>query len=123
MLADLSKRMMLFAGLMIAGSLLSLLMTVFQLTQLGATGGALFGGTIATGIWTFFYIIIGIYTISAASSVSAIVTSQGEDGAHFIAALKSLKTLFGIQYWLIVIALIAIVLAIIGILSWMVVLR
>jgi hypothetical protein len=118
-LAGVSKRMKLFAGLMIASPLLSLFVTAFQPIQMGAGGRTLAGGMIATAIIAVFYIVIAFYTISAASSLQSIATSEGADVPNIIHAANALKRLFGIQYWLIVIALMAVVLWLIGMFTWM----
>ena len=118
-LSDVSKRMRLFAGLMIATSILSLGATVFQLVRMGVRGSTLIGGTVATGVGTVIYVVVAYYTISAASSLESITTSEGADESRLLDALRSLKTLFGIQYWLIVLSLLAIILMMIGMFFWM----
>lgn len=65
------------------------------------------------------YVVVAYYTISAASSLESITTSEGADESRLLDALRSLKTLFGIQYWLIVLSLLAIILMMIGMFFWM----
>ena len=47
-------------------------------------------------------IVIGIYTASAAKSFSDIVETAGADIPHLMEAVRTLKSLYNIQFWLIV---------------------
>ncbi|MEK6755567.1 MAG: hypothetical protein AABZ02_05375 [Bacteroidota bacterium] len=94
--------------------------------------GVLFGffGLIALFFYTFVgivYIIaivpqllIGIWTTNAASSFRQVVDTKGHDIPYLMNALVSLRKLFTLQFWLLILTLVFIVLAIAaGIFLWM----
>jgi hypothetical protein len=58
-------------------------------------------------------IIMGIWTTKAASSFKKIVDTRDNDIVNLMGALGELRKLYGLQYWLFIIALIFIVLAIV----------
>jgi hypothetical protein len=51
-------------------------------------------------------IVIGIYTASAAKSFSDIVETAGADITHLMEAVRTLKSLYNIQFWLIIVYLV-----------------
>jgi hypothetical protein len=82
---------------------------------------ALFG---ALGVVTYFFIplaaivyvvamipelLIGVWTTKAASSFRNIVDTKGHDIPHLMNAVISLRKLYTLQYWLLIIALVLIV--------------
>jgi hypothetical protein len=46
-------------------------------------------------------LVVGLYTSSASKSFSDIVTTTGADITHLIEAVQTLKSLYNIQFWLI----------------------
>ena len=58
-------------------------------------------------------ILIGFWTTKAASSFNLIADTQGNDIENLMIALEQLRKLYTLQYWLILIALIFIVIALI----------
>lgn len=71
----------------------------------------------AFGIFYMFFaaaeLLIGIWTNNAASSFRLIVETIGSDINHLMSALESLRKLYNLQFWLLIISLILMVLAII----------
>ena len=64
-------------------------------------------------------LLIGIWTTNAGSSFRQIVDTKGHDIPYLINALISLRKLYTLQYWLLIIALVCIVLGIAaGIFLW-----
>ena len=63
-------------------------------------------------------LVIGFYTISASKSFSDIVQTVGADITHLMEAVRTLKSLYNIQFWLVIAYLV-----IIGLLLLVVVFR
>ncbi|PSO95446.1 MAG: hypothetical protein BRC53_10710 [Cyanobacteria bacterium SW_6_48_11] len=59
-------------------------------------------------------LLIGFWTYTAASSFNRIVKTQGNDIENLMNALKELRKLYTLQFWLFIIVLIAIIIAIIA---------
>jgi len=57
-------------------------------------------------------LLIGLWTVNAASSFRMIVDTKGHDIPHLMNALLSLRKLYTLQFWLLIIALALIVLSI-----------
>ncbi|PSO92314.1 MAG: hypothetical protein BRC46_08850 [Cyanobacteria bacterium QS_6_48_18] len=68
-------------------------------------------GAIISGI---IILLIGFWTYTAASSFNRIVKTQGNDIENLMNALKELRKLYTLQFWLFIIVLIAIIIAIIA---------
>ena len=66
----------------------------------------LWGFVINAGISGLVYLLIGIWTRSAAASFQQIVDTRGRDIAHLMGALGSLRNMYGLIYTLLVITLI-----------------
>lgn len=58
-------------------------------------------------------IIMGIWTIKAASSFKKIVDTKDNDIVNLMGALGELRKLYGLQYWLFIIGLVFIALALV----------
>ncbi|MDY7008859.1 MAG: hypothetical protein SWX82_34345 [Cyanobacteriota bacterium] len=72
-------------------------------------------GTIIQGVVQTF---IGIWTLNAASSFKLIVNTEGNDIVNLMGALGELRKLYGLQYWLLIIGLIFMTIAlVIGIIA------
>jgi hypothetical protein len=65
-------------------------------------------------------LLIGIWTTKAASSFRMIVDTKGHDIPHLMNAVVSLRKLYTLQYWLLIIALMLIVVSIaVVVVLWM----
>ncbi len=56
-------------------------------------------------------LLIGIWTNNAASSFRLIVDTRGSDIDHLMGAIESLRKLYNLQFWLLIVAFILMVLA------------
>ncbi|MDP2885743.1 MAG: hypothetical protein Q8P51_12070 [Ignavibacteria bacterium] len=64
-------------------------------------------------------LLIGIWTINAASSFKLVVDTRGHDIPHLMNALTSLRKLYTLMFWLLIVALAFMVVAIAaGIFMW-----
>ncbi len=64
-------------------------------------------------------LLIGIWTIHAAHSFRLVVDTRGHDIPHLMGALTSLRKLYTLMFWLLVVAVIVMVLAVAaGIILW-----
>lgn len=68
---------------------------------------------IANMIQGTIMVIMGIWTIKAASSFKKIVDTRDNDIVNLMGALGELRKLYGLQYWLFIIGLVFIVIAIV----------
>lgn len=66
-------------------------------------------GEIVTGV---FLIIIGFWTTKAASSFQQIVDTQGSDVQNLMGALSELRKLYALQFWLLIVTLVFVILAV-----------
>jgi hypothetical protein len=65
-------------------------------------------------------LLIGIWTTKAASSFRKIVETKGHDIPHLMNAVASLRKLYTLQYWLLIIALMLIVVSVVVVvILWM----
>jgi hypothetical protein len=82
---------------------------------LAAIGGlvSLRGGGFGGIINGVVYVLIGVWTNSAASAFRRIVETQGNDIENLMGALGELRKLYTLQYWLLIIALVFIALALV----------
>jgi len=64
-------------------------------------------------------LLIGIWTITAANSFKLVVNTRGHDIPHLMNALTSLRKLYTLMFWLLIVAFVFIVVAIAaGIFMW-----
>ena len=103
LIKNLADKMRFVAYFLIAAGVLGV---IGGLVSLRAGG---FGGII-NGI---VYILIGVWTNSAASAFRRIVETQGNDIENLMGALGELRKLYTLQYWLLIIALVFIALALV----------
>ena len=61
-----------------------------------------------------FLLAVAAWTVAAARSFRRIVTTEGQDIPHTMAALTQLRRFYTLHFWLIVVYLVLIVLAILG---------
>lgn len=82
---------------------------------LGVLGGllSLQRGGVGNIISAVVYILIGVWTNSASSSFHRIVDTQGNDIENLMGALGELRKLYTLQYWLLIVALIFIAIALV----------
>ncbi|MGA9381131.1 MAG: hypothetical protein WBV73_20405 [Phormidium sp.] len=82
---------------------------------LGALGGllSLRTGGVGNIISAVVYILIGVWTNSASSAFRRIVETSGSDIENLMGALGELRKLYTLQYWLLIIALVFIAIALV----------
>ena len=103
LIKNLADKMRFVAYFLIAAGVLGV---IGGLVSLRAGG---FGGII-NGV---VYALIGVWTNSAASAFRRIVETQGSDIENLMGALGELRKLYTLQYWLLIIALVFIALALV----------
>ncbi len=97
-----------FGSLNIALSIVHL----FQLSQGGDSRMTMQGiGGVSQGI---VLLLVGSWTKKAGTSFKQIVDSRGQDIRNLMDAMSSLRKLYTLQYWLLVIALIIVVIALVA---------
>lgn len=106
LILDLSKKMMFVSYFLIAIGALGAITGFINILQ-GAEGG--FSG-IVQGV---ILLVTGIWTINAAKAFQLIVDTQGNDIENLMGALGQLRKLYTLQYWLFLIAVIFMAIALI----------
>jgi len=102
-LRDLSKKMKGVAiFLFIFGGI-----TGFSGIQTLVMGGNYFGIMLMAVI----YILMAVWTIKASNAFTDVVRTEGHDIAHLMRALVSLLSLYSLQFWLLILAIVVIGLA------------
>lgn len=83
---------------------------------LGIIGGLItfLAGGLAGIVQGVVYLLIGIWTLNAAKSFDKIVTTEGRDIENLMGALGELRKLYGLQYWLLMIAVVLFIIAIVA---------
>src|SRR5262249_13874268 len=66
----------------------------------------LWGITVSNAVNGLLYLLIGLWTRSAARSVKKVVATHGSDMSHLMEALSALNKMYGLIYALIVIGLV-----------------
>ena len=100
LILDLSNKMRFVSYFMIAGGVLSIIISLFQKN----------GGFIISAVVD---ILIGVWTLNAASSFKLIVDTEGNDIVNLMGALGELRKLYRLQYWLLIIALVFMAIALV----------
>jgi len=77
----------------------------------GITG--LLGLNPGTIIQAVVQILIGVWTLKASSSFKLIVDTEGNDIVNLMGALGELRKLYRLQYWLLIIALVFMAIAVV----------
>lgn len=103
LIGDLGKKMNFVGILMIIGATLALISGVVALFA-GASQGSFDFSAITQGI---FLLLTGLWTRNAAQSFKRVVNTTGSDIENMLGALGELRKLYNLQYWLIIITLIA----------------
>jgi len=95
-----SKMRFVGAFLFIVGALqcaMILIIGVIEPANLGAISNVI------TGV---IYIILGVYTRRAAEGFRKVVSTKGRDITHLMSALRSLRSLYQVQFFLLILAII-----------------
>ena len=80
-----------------------------------SASGARMDAALGLGLLTAFCLAIATWTVVAARSFRRIVDTEGQDIPHAMAALTQLRRFYTLHFWLIVVYVILIVLALIGV--------
>ncbi|MFB2833889.1 DUF5362 family protein [Floridanema evergladense] len=102
LIKNLADKMRFVAYFLIAGGVLGVIGGLLNL-RVGV-------GSIINGI---VYILIGVWTNNAASAFRRIVETTGNDIENLMGALGELRKLYTLQYWLLIIALVFIAIALV----------
>ncbi|OZH51572.1 hypothetical protein AFK68_29975 [Hydrocoleum sp. CS-953] len=100
LILDLSNKMRFVSYFLIAGGVLS---GIIGLLDLNA-------GVVIPAVVD---ILIGVWTLKAASSFKLIVDTQGNDIVNLMGALGELRKLYRLQYWLLIITLVFLAIALV----------
>lgn len=103
LIGDLGQKMNFVGILMIVGAVLALISGVITLFA-GAARGMFDFSAIIQGV---FLLLTGIWTRNAAQAFKRVVNTTGADIENMLGALGELRKLYTLQYWLIMIMLIA----------------
>ena len=98
LILDLSNKMRFVSYFLIAGGVLSGIIGLLSLNV----------GVIIPAVVD---ILIGVWTLNAASSFKLIVDTQGNDIVNLMGALGELRKLYRLQYWLLIITLVFLAIA------------
>lgn len=113
LIGDLGKKMSFVATLSIVAGILVLIFGVIILISAFAQpqGFAEAFNALVQGI---FFLLIGIWTRNAGLAFKRIVTTSGADIENLMGALGELRKLYTLQYWLVILVLVFMVLAIVA---------
>ena len=103
LIRDLAQKMRFVSYFLIALGVLLVIAGIISIRR-GEIGGIING---------VVQILIGLWTSKAASSFQRIVDTQGSDMENLMGALGELRKLYTLQYWLILIAVIFVAIALI----------
>lgn len=113
LIGDLAKKMSFVATLSIAAGVLVLISGIIILISAFAEPQS-FAQAINSLIQGTFFLLIGIWTRNAGSAFKRIVTTSGADVENLMGALGELRKLYTLQYWLVILVLVFIVVALIS---------
>ena len=100
LILDLSNKMRFVSYFLIAGGVLSGIIGLLSLNV----------GVIIPAVVD---ILIGVWTLNAASSFKLIVDTEGNDIVNLMGALGELRKLYRLQYWLLIITLVFLAIALV----------
>lgn len=103
LIEDLSKKMNFVGILMIVGAVLSLISGVVVLVMSVSQGIVVDFSPIIQGVLLLF---VGLWTRNAARAFRRVVSTTGTDIENLMGALRELRKLYTLQYWLALVALI-----------------
>lgn len=109
LIGDLAKKMNFVGILMVVSGVVSLIAGIVTLFAAFSQGTFDFS-SIVNGV---LLLLIGFWTRNASQSFSRIVNTTGTDIENMMGALGELRKLYTLQYWLIIIVLIFLVLALV----------
>lgn len=104
LIRDLAQKMRLVSYFLITMGVLGIIAGILSIGARGAVGSI---------IQALFLLITGIWTFKACSSFQNIVDTQGQDIENLMLALGELRKLYALQYWLLIITLIFVALALV----------
>lgn len=104
--------MRVFAYLLIASVTFSSLASRYSFITDASLSASTTGNFAANAISAVVYIIIAFLTLSVSVALHAASNSSSDEVNHIIHALDLRRRLFRIQYWLIIVSLVLIVLAV-----------
>jgi len=111
LIADLAKKMGFVAILLIVGGIIAIVGGLLGLfTAPPPARGSAFG-SLVQGV---FSLLVGNWTRGAAAGFKRIAETEGRDIENLMGALGKLRNLYGLQYWLAIVALILLALSIIA---------
>lgn len=103
LIRELAEKMRFVSYFLIALGVLFILLGIVRL-RTGDFGSAIQG---------ILQVIIGFWTKQAATSFQLIVNTQGSDIQNLMGALRELRKLYTLQYWIFLIAVVLVVIAIV----------
>ncbi len=115
LIQDLARKMNFVAILMIAGGALGILAGVIVLF-VGSTNANTTEGVhldFSSLVQGAFLLILGIWTRNAASAFKRVVNTTGRDIENLIGALRELRKLYALQYWLAIVLLVLLAIALV----------
>lgn len=113
LLNQVAGRMRMFAYLLIVSVTLPAIVSGYSFITDTSFSASATGSFVANAISAVVYIIIAFLTLSASGALRAASRSSSDEVTHVIHAIDLMRRLFGIQYWLIIVSLALIVLAVI----------
>jgi hypothetical protein len=113
LIGDLGKKMSFVATLSIVVGVIFLIFGIIILISAFSQPQS-FAEAINTLIQGIFFLLIGIWTRNAGSAFKRIVTTSGADIENLMGALGELRKLYTLQYWLVILVLVFVILAIVG---------
>jgi uncharacterized Tic20 family protein len=113
LLNQVAGRMRMFAYLLIASATLPAIASGYSFISDASFSASATGSFAANAISAVVYLIIAFLTLSASGALRAASRTSCDEVTHVIHALDLMRRLFGIQYWLIIVSLALIVLAVI----------
>ena len=116
LIGDLGRKMHFVGILMILGATLSLASGVIALFTAKTNG---FSNINISGlVQGIFLLVTGLWTRNAAQSFKRVVNTTGSDIENILGALGELRKLYSLQYWLMILTLIALaVILIVGLIA------
>lgn len=103
LILDLSKKMLFVSYFMMAGGVLGLLSGFINITKGGFAG-------VVQGV---VLLITGFWTINVSKAFQAIVNTEGNDIENLMGALGGLRKLYTLQFWLMIVSLVFMAIALI----------
>lgn len=110
-LNQVAGRMRIFGYLLILSVIIPLLVSGYDLFTKDSMSPSLIGNMAVTAISAVVYLTIALLTLWASAALRAASRTKSNEVSHIIHALDSMKRLFAIQYWMVVVFLALTVLA------------